>query len=511
MDARHFINLTTSLQQPTRRILETVSFLLNTELSEEQRYDLASLKTVASQTQALLEKILDYARLEAAEVQLENIPFSLRSAIKFALNQFVQINCFIHSSVPDALLGDPGYLRLALINLLENAVKYSPGGPITLQLQLEDGDSSRPQLYVKIQDQGIGMSAERLQEVFEPYFPSQLDYTSPDGGYRLGVATSRQIIQLMGGRIWVESTLGLGTTFYFSIPLQLAVGQSVEQLRETSLDQIKAMVINDDSLERTTLCQDLASWNIAVEQASDVDVALKLLQEGKQAGHPVKLVFIECRTASLDGFVVAENLKSRGLLDGVVLVMMATEGQRGDAARCRALGVAAYLTRPFRPIELWEMIHFAVGLRQAGRGSNTLITRHLLREEDSKYHILMVATPSASVQHLKILLEQQGHQVTNLEPKVVSSLRLDSFDLVLLQIGGREVWALEIATYLHEMKQERKDYIPVIALTSDTSADWHESLRASGVDDCLTGVVAAERVISFIENRVLYSGGFESP
>ncbi len=274
--------------------------------------------------------------------------------------------CDFTAEVPDMVTGDPGRLRQILVNLVGNAIKFTDEGEVALKVQLELEEGNRVTLHFVVSDTGIGIAQNKLESIFESFAQADTSTTREYGGTGLGLTISRRLIELMGGTIWIESELGVGSHFHFTLLLdrsEAKPGKGDGSAPQEMLAGVRVLVIDDNRTNRRILEGLLRSWGMEPTVVCGAEEALAVLGESRESGHSFQLIVTDMHMPKMDGFGLVEKIKQRGGPAPATIMMLTSAGHRGDAARCRELGIAAYLLKPVRKVELREAIARLLGAK----------------------------------------------------------------------------------------------------------------------------------------------------
>lgn len=265
--------------------------------------------------------------------------------------------CDVAPEVPDVVVGDPTRLRQVVINLLSNALKFTEHGEVLMRVEVEALEVGDPLLHFTVRDTGIGIPHDKQHVIFEAFTQADSSTTRRFGGSGLGLTISSRLVALMAGRMWVESEPGMGSTFHFTARMgQATTGSQPRRAAPVTLRGVSVLIVDDNATNRRVLEETLLAWGMRTCVAADGFHALISLKNARESGEPIRLVLTDAHMPTLDGFVLAEKIKRDPELADTLITMITSGGQTGDAARCRELGISAYLTKPVRQVDLLEAI-----------------------------------------------------------------------------------------------------------------------------------------------------------
>jgi len=385
-------NMSHELRTPLNGILGLSDLLEIAPLADEQRRHVATLQRTAEGLLRLINDLLDFSKIEAGKLELETIDFDLRHMLATALETFahhpkrdrVSVACEIDPGVPATLRGDPGRLRQAILNLVGNALKFTEAGEVRVRAMVVEGKEGEALLRLSVSDTGIGIPPERQESIFEAFTQADGSTTRRYGGTGLGLTITRRIAKLMGGDLRLESQVGRGSTFHLEVRLERASGDQADEGRVLPgrLQELAALLVDANEGQRRQLLGFLGGWGVAVTEAPDWRQALREATLAPGDGRPFRLILIDAQLPGVDVFELARQLRELQGEGPVTVVVLTAAGVRGDAARCRASGIAAYLTKPVGARELLEALLLALEESAAGDRERLLITRHRIRERE---------------------------------------------------------------------------------------------------------------------------------
>jgi CheY-like chemotaxis protein len=403
------------------------------------------------------------------------------------------------------IVGDPGRLRQILLNLVGNAIKFTERGHILVAITEEDRSATATTLHVRVSDTGIGIPSDKLATVFEPF--SQADGSTPRkfGGTGLGLTISSTLVSLMGGRIWVESEQGVGSTFHFTV--NLGVTDLVARpAPHPLLRGLPSLIVDDNAVNRQILERQVIAWDMRPVMVDGGQRALEALSAAAASGQPFRIVLLDANMPDIDGFTVAGEIARRPELVGTTILMLSSSGLSGETSRCRELGIAVYLTKPLRATELLAAIGRALDAAPASapktvaeRAASPAPAPPAVRARK-----ILVAEDNAVNQRVaRSLLSKRGHQVTVVDTgaRAVEAVAAESFDLVLMDVQMPEMDGFEATAAIRAAEQGSSRHTRIIAMTAHAlNGDAERCLRA-GMDGYLSKPLNPRQLAAVVEEN----------
>ncbi len=495
-------------------IIGMTELVLDTDLKPEQREYLGMVRSSADSLLNVINDILDFSKIEARKLDIDVIEFdmlamlddTIRPQALRAHQKGLELVYYTAADVPSHVRGDPARIRQVLSNLVSNAVKFTENGDVVVKVKRASVDHPDIALQFSVSDTGIGIAPEKHASVFESFTQADSSTTRRYGGTGLGLTIASQLVGLMGGRIWLESEVGKGTTFHFTVRVE----QSVETIPEAkapmaeSLRGLRVLVVDDNAMNRRLLSEILGRWKMEPVLVDGARLGIKAMEEAKRTGKPFALVLLDFQMPDMDGFELAATIQKRPDLKGSTIMMLSSTGQRGDATRCKELGVAGYLTKPVRQSILLEAIHVALNGPASSRTERPLVTQHSLREGHRPLRILLAEDNIVNRTLIVRLLQKRGHQVVIAENgrEALEAHARETFDAVLMDVQMPEMDGFEATAEIRKHELVSGKHLPIIALTAHAMTGDRERCLAAGMDGYLTKPISPVELYDALDAAV---------
>ena len=504
-------NMSHEIRTPLNGILGMTTLALETKLTPRQREYVAIVKSSAESLVAIVNDVLDVSKIEARRLDLERTEFDVRETVGDAAKLLavrasekrLELACHIAPDVPATLIGDPGRLRQVLLNVLGNAVKFTSKGEVVLDVAREVTGEHTVTLHFSVTDTGIGIPFDKQPEIFQAFAQADASTTRRFGGTGLGLSIALGLVDLMGGRMWVESAVGRGSAFHFTATFESPPHRVAASLPSASpsLEGLRVLVVDDHATNRAILAEMLASWRLNPTPVADAPSALAALHKASSTDKPFQLVISDGEMPETDGFALARQIKRDRRLGRTPIVMVTSPGRPSEEEQCRRLGVSAHLTKPVKHSDLFDTL--ATLFKPLTHEPSPPLTRLPTRHGRRVLRVLVAEDNAVNRQLVTTLLRQQGHVVKEVENGAMAIACIERaprpFDVVLMDLQMPEMSGFEATQAIRARERGTGVHLPIVALTAHAMAGDRDRCLAAGMDGYLPKPFVLNDLLQTIE------------
>lgn len=516
-------NMSHEVRTPMNGIMGLTELVLQTDLSKEQRRQLELVETSADALMAVLNDILDFSKIEAGKLEIDPVEFELRDIIGDAMKLFglqahekgLEIAYHVQSGVPDLVIADHGRLRQVLVNLVGNAIKFTHKGEVIVSVSVDDETKDELHLHFTVRDTGIGIVHEKQAEIFKAFTQADNSTTRTFGGTGLGLSITTRLIEMMGGRIWVESQEGEGSAFHFVVRCRRAQVSGAPESNASPqilpLEGLRVLIVDDNATNRLILKEMVQSWHMQPDVVENGRDALVAIRNSNRLGTPYRIVLLDVHMPEMDGFDVAERVRSELQLGDLPVMMLSSADGDSTVARCKELALSAYLVKPIKQSELLNAI---VDVMQV---SNEVADHHAavrmkpdtdistpLPKPSRTLRILLAEDNYVNQELMKRILEREGHRViiANNGREALELSTTEDVDVILMDVQMPVMDGLAATAAIRSNELKTDERLPIIALTAHAMQGDRDKCLAAGMDSYATKPIQVAELFAVIAECV---------